>query len=166
MSYADDSSPGRRAVRAALSNARQFDTLSKAAAEGRHLPRLNDILRGCALFKEDVRWDAAQFAAKVLDRLDGDDAAAHPLLFALSELTHDPGPEDYLIAAKAYADLQDSSPQARLKPMDVGARCHFYAAMTGVHASLHKVAAHAVALAYSPDISKPDAVSYATAAVA
>ncbi|MBB5693577.1 AAA family ATPase [Muricoccus pecuniae] len=166
MSHADDSSPGRPVVRAALGPMQRLDTLSKAAAEGRHLPMLNDLLRGCALFKEDVRSDAAQFAAKALDRLDGNDPPAHPLLFALSELTHLPEPQDYLIAAKAFEDLQRDSPQARLAAMEVGVRCHLYAALTGVHASVHKVAAHAVALAYSPGIGKEDAVGYATAAIA
>ncbi|WP_161993794.1 AAA family ATPase [Muricoccus nepalensis] len=114
---------------------------------------LHNLLRGCSLFKEDVQADAAQFAAKALDRLDGNEASAHPLLFALSELTHVPGPEDYLIAAKAYEDLQRESPQARLTAMEVGVRCHLYAALNGVHAS-------------SPGISQEDAASYATAAVA
>ncbi|WP_082012354.1 AAA family ATPase [Belnapia sp. F-4-1] len=140
--------------------------LSHEAAEGRHLPTLRELLRGCALFREDVRSDAAEFANRAMESLDVENGAVHELLFALNDLTILPREEHFVAAAEAFTALECWPGLDALQRLDGAARCHFYAALKGVHPSVHKVAGFAVGLAYSPGLTDAEASDYVSAAVA
>ncbi|MGD0103432.1 MAG: AAA family ATPase [Rhodopila sp.] len=87
-------------------------------------------------------------------------------MFALAELAASPTLEDYLIAARAFEAViggpEPSVPSAEA----LAVRCRFYSAVSGDKRSANDVAAFAVRLVYSRELSDAAAKAQAAGAVA
>lgn len=129
------------------------------------MPSLPDLLDGCALFRDDVYLDATHFVAQVVGFVDPQDLATHALILALSDLTNNPSIKDYVAAAEAIEGFLAQRRLPSLAQMHGGIRCYLYAALSGHAASIHKVAAFAVARAYEHGIEQHEAVHRARSAV-
>ena len=142
----------------------RFEMLVRRATDGGHFPTFGELMRGCPLYRNSLQADAGRFAEQVIATLDGDDAATPDLLGALAALRTTPRRDEIVAAARqleAHARRQNSHLTG-----DHAGRCHFYAALSGDRASVLRVAAHAVRLAYSRDNLTDDADGLVRAAVA
>jgi hypothetical protein len=131
---------------------RDFQRICDLAESGHRIPRVHNLLRGCPFLSNNLFADAKDFAGQMVDRLAERGHGGGDLHCALAALMAAPTADDFLVAAAAF-EAATGSPEGEITaPAASAARCHFYATMSGHAASIHKVAAHAVTVAYSPSL--------------
>lgn len=165
MSRSGQVSNTRRVIDVVTARRDHLNHISAEASAGKRVPSLPEVLDGCALFRDDVHQDAGHFAARAVEFLDPQDLATHALILALSDLTEKPVVKDYITAAEAIEGFLAQRRLPSLAQMHGDIRCYLYAALSGHAASIHKVAAFAVARAYEPGIEQHEAIHRARSAV-
>jgi hypothetical protein len=106
-----------------------FERRGRAAAEGRHLPSVGDLLTGMCFYRANLVTDAQTWSERLLLRLDHgpDSNQFDDLKAALKRLTVSPDVSDFVYAASVMRDLAHPS-ESWLTRFDGELRCKVYAA--------------------------------------
>jgi hypothetical protein len=114
-----------------------FERRGRAAAEGRHLPSVGDLLTGMCFFRSNLVIDAQTWSERLLLRLDNGTASERliDLKAALKRLTVSPDVSDFVHAASVMHDWEHPS-ESWLTRFDGELRCKVYAAALGDRESI------------------------------
>lgn len=134
-------------------------------AADQSLPSVIDLIDGRGLFGGDLGADAAHFAHVATRRIRAEVSFGQPLLYALRQLTRDPGANDFLIAAREFeaAACRAGTPP---ETNPDATRCYLYAAIAGDQRAANRVAGYALASLYARDLPISDIRTRAVGAVA
>src|SRR5579859_368210 len=125
---------------------RNYERRLKATVEGRHLPTIDELVRGFPFMSEKLGLDAQAYVERLLPRLNDKNDPHGNARRALTVLTLPPDVHEFLDAADALKALESGGISPSMAELLAVARmrCIYYAAALGDREASQQVAAEAV----------------------